>query len=129
MNKLPSDCVNNILSFLNNSEIKKMNLPYEYYKHYLKNRLNVNKPELWYRGCYNNLNHGCFLCNKELYTEVRMLVICFDCELLIDDYCNYPNVCLGCIKTKETIKRGKVFGAYCQSCNSNRMVIAVECYS
>ena len=60
MENLPNDVINNILSFFKNDEIKNINLPYEYYKFYLKNRLNMNKSDLWYKGCYNNLYNGCF---------------------------------------------------------------------
>ena len=127
--KFPSDIEKIILSYLTYNEIKTLSLPYDYYKNYLQNHKSKTKKEAWYRGNYNNINQSCFTCNNSFIDKPRVMVICMDCELMFHEVCNYPLVCFDCVKSREKIKRGKVFGSFCPSCNKKKMVVAIECYS
>ena len=60
---LPRDIIIHILSYIDNNLIKKINMPYDYYKQYLITRLYNSKKEEWYQGVYNNLYDRCFICN------------------------------------------------------------------
>jgi hypothetical protein len=125
---LPRDIVIHILSFLDNNTIKKISVPYDYYKQYLIFRNIKNKPESYYKGVYNNLYNNCFTCRKELTKPLYIMIICFSCEILLDDYCTYPMVCIDCIENKK-ILRGKVYTSNCPSCNDNRMHVAITSFS
>ena len=95
MDNLPIDVVGIILSYFKHEDIKKMNLPFNYYNIYLQARSNKQMNKIWYKGTYNNLYRGCFLCNTFLYNEATyMMIICMKCELLVDNYCNYVEMCL-----------------------------------
>ncbi len=125
---LPKDIIINILSFIDNETIKKVEMPYEYYKQYLITRSITHKPEKWYKGVYNNLYDRCFICNIELNILLQVMIICFNCEILLDNHCTYPTVCQECAKCKK-ILRGKLFSAKCPSCNDPRMHIAITSFS
>jgi hypothetical protein len=131
---LPRDIIIHILSFLDNSTIRKILVPYDYYKQYLIFRNIKNKPESYYRGVYNNLYNNCFTCRKELTKPLYIMIICFSCEILLDDYCTYPMVCIDCIDCIDSIKnkkiiRGEINIFKCPSCIDNRMHIAVTSFS
>ena len=92
------------------------------------NRCKYNKNELWFQGVYNNLNDKCFKCAKKIDINLHVMIICLNCEILLDSYCTYPTVCPECVKCKK-ILRGKVFGSKCPCCEDERMHIAITSYS
>lgn len=127
--KLPLELVTYILSFVNNNEIKTLELPYEYYKQYLYVRLPQTKSPIWYRGVYNNINSKCFKCEKSIRFDLRIMVVCQKCEFSLDGFYYYPHLCVGCVNINDEIKRGRIFTTNCPSCNSIKMNLAIEAYS
>lgn len=125
---LPRDIVIHILSYIDNETIKNIKMPYDYYKQYLVSRSITSKPENWYIGVYNNLYDRCFICNIELNILLQVMIICFNCEILLDSHCTYPTVCTNCAKCKKIV-RGKLFAARCPCCNDPRMHIAITSFS
>tara|TARA_B100000886_G_scaffold71038_2_gene45215 strand:- start:33152 stop:33535 length:384 start_codon:yes stop_codon:yes gene_type:complete len=125
---LPKEIVLNILSFIDHNTVKKIDMPYSYYKEYLINRCKYSKLEKWFTGVYNNLYDKCFTCNKELDSNLYVTIICMNCEILLDEYCTYPSVCIDCTNYKK-ISRGKIFTAVCPGCDSSRMNIAITSFS
>ena len=125
---LPRDTIINILSFIDNETIKKIEIPFDYYKEYLINRSIISKPQTWYKGVFNNLYDRCFICDKKLDILLRVMIICFHCEILLDNHCTYPTVCEHCAKCKKII-RGKLFSAKCPCCDDSRMHIAITSFS
>ncbi len=125
---LPKEIVLNILSFIDHNTIKKINMPYSYYKQYLISRCKYSKSEYWFKGVYNNLYGKCFNCIKELDSYLYVTIICMNCEILLDEYCTYPSVCIDCTNYKK-IYRGKIFTAVCPGCDSSRMNIAITSFS
>lgn len=127
----PEDIYIKILSFIDNNQIRNMDLPYKYYSKYLKERLPI-KNELWYKGVYYNMKDKCFLCETPLKFYKRIMVICMNCDIAIDNYYYYPQVCIDCIKKRskeENFECGKIFRCSCPSCNTERMNLAIQCYS
>jgi hypothetical protein len=125
---LPRDIVIHILSYIDNETIKNIEMPYDYYKQYLVSRSIKNKSEKWYTGVYNNLYDRCFICNKKLSILLQVMIICFNCEILLDNHCTYPTVCTDCTKYKKII-RGKLFTTNCPCCDDKRMHVAITSFS
>ena len=117
-----------ILSYIDNETIKNIEMPYDYYKQYLISRSITSKTDVWYKGVYNNLYDRCFTCNTELNILLQVMIICFNCEILLDSHCTYPTVCTDCAKCKKIV-RGKLFAARCPCCNDPRMHIAITSFS
>lgn len=118
-----------ILSFFNYGDLKKLNIPFNYYKGYIKN-YHVNKSGNWLLGMYNNLNNKCFCCNNK-YDDLGVTVLCKKCEisfnkneLFID-----PVMCKQCINSKQMV-RGKTLSFSCSLCKDNRihMIVANRTY-
>lgn len=126
--KLSRDIIMKVFSYIDNETIKKIEMPYEYYKQYLIQRNVSNKREIWYKGIYNNLYNRCFSCEHEFNNDLYLMIICFDCEMLLDNYCNYPIICIKCFE-KKNIKRGKIYISSCPSCKDNKMHVAITPYS
>ena len=126
--KLPIEIIANIFSFLHSNEIKIMELPYNYLKMYLHERLGTQKNELWYRGVYNNINSKCFVCAKCIRFSMQIMVICINCDLSLDGFYYYPHLCVNCVN-ENPITRGRIFSSHCPSCKKKRMNLAIECYS
>ena len=112
--KLSRDIIMKVFSYIDNETIKKIEMPYEYYKQYLIQRNVSNKREIWYKGIYNNLYNRCFSCEHEFNNDLYLMIICFECEMLLDNYCNYPIICIKCFE-KKNIKRGKIYISSCPS--------------
>ena len=104
---LPKDIIIHILSYIDNNLIKKINMPYDYYKQYLISRSYNSKKEEWYQGVYNNLYDRCFICSTQLNVKLQVMIICFNCEVLLDNYSTYPTACTNCIKCKKIVKYKK----------------------
>lgn len=126
-NSLPEDMIIQILSYLENDVIKKIQIPFECYKKYLHLRILKNKSQNWYCGIYNNLYNKCFVCAAD-FDELYITIICYHCELLLDDYFSYPTICTHCSDFKN-LKRGKIFSRMCPGCNNNRINLAITSYN
>lgn len=125
---LPKDIIIHILSYIDNNLIKKINMPYDYYKQYLISRSYNSKKEEWYQGVYNNLYDRCFICSTQLNVKLQVMIICFNCEVLLDNYSTYPTACTNCIKCKKIVK-GSLFGAKCPCCTDKRMHLVITSFS
>ncbi len=121
--KLPYEIVILILSYFSVEEIKHVHIPYQYYKQYLNTRVNI-KSERWVNGMYNNLHNKCFKCADD-YGDSYFMVICMKCELLLNDYCNYPLICKPCVNNSKMV-RGKVLCSTCPSCLDKKMHIIIS---
>lgn len=126
---LPIEIISIIFSFLHSNDIKLLELPYDYFKRYLHEKLEKQRNELWYRGVYNNLNYKCFKCGKNIRFNMKIMVICMSCELTMDGFYYYPQVCRDCVENGSIATRGHIFSSPCPSCYKNRMNLAIECYS
>lgn len=125
--KLPEDMIVYVLSYLDNDVIKKIDIPYECYKKYVYLRTNNDNSQDWYRGIYYNLYNKCFIC-KGPFDVLYITIICYNCELLLDDYFSYPTICTRCSNFKG-LTRGKIFSRKCPGCNNSRMNLAITSYS
>ena len=92
-----------ILSYLNINHINKLELPFSYHKHYLIER-NILKNNNWYVGVYNNIYDHCFTCKTHLDKNLRVLVICMNCEFTLDNYYCYPVVCINSLMLINLLK-------------------------
>jgi intein/homing endonuclease len=133
---LPEDIWVFILSYLDIDNIKKIDIPFEYFKKYLILRLENDKKDLkhnnsWYKGVYNNRYDKCFKCERYLLSNLLYIkVICNNCELDIDNIYKYPNICLDCVgPTNQRMIRGRIISSYCPSCIKKRLHLGIATYS
>jgi hypothetical protein len=124
---LPYDIIIYIYTYLDVNKIRDLKLTYLNYKSYIKTiYMSENKPELWYRGVYNNLNNNCFICESKF--ENYFIIICLRCEFVFGEYCSYPIICDTCIDCKINVTR-KVLCKTCPSCRDKRMHVAIKSQS
>lgn len=125
--KMPEDMIVHILLYLDNDDINKINISYDCYQKYIYIKTNNNNSQTWYRGIYYNLYNKCFICNNK-FNKSYIAVICYNCELLLDNYFSYPKICIECSNFKN-LKKRKLFSSKCPGCNNNRMNLAIIYHS
>ena len=90
-----------IFSFLDFNNLVNFHLDLYFIKGIIYTKLNkYNLNKYWINGIYNNLYNLCFNCSNKLNCKY-VTIICINCEVEIDDYFKFPEICLDCSKIKK----------------------------
>tara|TARA_Y100000992_G_C21271887_1_gene497395 strand:- start:587 stop:991 length:405 start_codon:yes stop_codon:yes gene_type:complete len=134
MFNLSEDMIIEVLSYLDMSDIIKLDLSFDCFKKYLvlrlKNKEYNSYKNIWYKGVYNNQYNKCFKCERYLLNDLHVLIICNNCKLKMDDIHSYPSICLDCVDSNNRIvNRGAIITSYCPCCINKRMHLGIKSYS
>lgn len=108
-----------IFSFLDFNEIVNLNLNINLIKGIISTKLNkYNLNEYWINGIFNNLNNLCFNCSNKLNCKY-VTIICINCEVELDNYFKFPEICLNCSKINNL--KNTMISKCCIYCENNRI--------